>query len=624
MATQTLWPALDSHGVSIPQLAEDGVTAITSAGIVVTLVQEVVGGALVLPEFYRDRVYVTGLLLTSDPLALSGDAVSVPAVTRVSASIVGSLTTSLAARPIVSDGEIVTTNGYSTAGDGGGATFVGVLGASSGADSYTKINTTNGQWAMLLNYGVTIDARQLGCFPDMSVDCGTILSAFIAAWLSAFGAGCFLSISVAPAQRSTSGGYKLSTGIKIPGQMTVTFFCDCPPYIDGLLWSVSHTSATRSGAVFVASANVTALSKTTPTDGTVPTVLMRNVGLLGPGGTATSGHGVDCKTGLVVTADGLRIAGFNVGYYARSVVSVHDVKKLKCTGCIDGLHIGAIGTNQEFVDGEFYGYDAEYNQQALVLENARDLYFYGGLIQGNYNGVVVGNAGGTHSIRGAHLGFNHYEANGDDASDGGGTPVTPWGTPGGKHLVLKAGGTIDTLHVCGSTAGGIVMPATTPRDITVPAGANVRFDRCFMSGLLTVSAGGYVEIISAARDGGFTGFSLDTNCVASWLSRGTNGGTLSGTYTHDWAASGPVLRRQLTGNVTISAVSNIPDGEIITFFFIQDATASRTVTWGASFVMDAWSNTGFAVAGSRSTISFMANAGGLMQISAQPSGKWLL
>jgi len=483
------------------------------------------------------------------------------------------------------------------------------------------VPAAGGWWTR--DYTGAVDITWLGCKDDGSVDCGALINAYLVARHNADGVNTQVTLTVPPI---TAGqvGWKLTTGIRIPGQMALTIQGSGAPYIDGLLWTVSTTGCHRSGPVFTVPANVTALAKATPGDGTVPTVRLERLGFVGPGGSAGSGYGVDCATGLVATTDKVHIAGFAIGFRAVSVVSLHGVKDLKCTGCVDGVHVGATGTNNEFVDGEWYGLDVEYNQQGVVIEVARDCYFYGGLVQGNYNGVVVGNAGGTHSIRGVHLGFNHYEANGDDASNGAGTPATPWGTAGGKHLVLKSGGTIDTLHVCGSTAGGIVMPATTPRDITVPAGANVRFDRCFMSGLLTVAAGGFVEILSAARDGGFTGFSLSTNCVASWLSRGTNGGQLSGTYTHDWAASGPVLRKQLTGNVTISGVTNIPDGEIVTFFFIQDATASRTVTWDASFIMDSWSNTGFAIAGSRSTISFMANAGGLMQIAPQPAGKWLL
>lgn len=604
-----VYPQLDANGVSLVVYAEDGVTVIPP----------VTGAVVPNTKYYTDLVRLYGQLTLSNPLESSGDPISIPPTTRASAGLVGIVTTQLAARAILLDGEIVTTSGYAAIGDGGGATFGGVLGASSGADTYTKINTANGQWQMLLNYGQLVNVRQLGCIPDGSFPCAARINSFLSMWLSTYGAGANLTLDVPPIARSTAGGYRLeSPGIKIPGQLSLCFRTDGPSYVDGLLWSVSTTGCTRSGAVFVADVGVTAFSKLTPADGTYPTVKFVNIAILGPGGAFTAGHGIDCATGFVATCDKLHIGGFNVGYFARSVVSVHKVDCLKCTGNIEGIHLGTTAVNHEFVDGEFISYDASYNQAALVVEVAREARFYGGLIQSNYNGVVLGNNAGTHNMRGIHLGFNHYEVNGDDNG-----PVAPWAA-GGKHVVVKSGGTIDTVEFHMSTAGGTLVPAALPRDISIPAGAGLRFDHTFMGGRLTVASGAYVELLHATTDAGFTSFTIGVNATVSRLARGIGVGLgLSGSYTHDWMAAGPIIDITLAGALNILGVDNMPNGAEMTFVFSQDAIASRVVTWGGSFRMDAWNSTGFAVATAKTSITFVNKSGALVQCAPQPAFGWL-
>jgi hypothetical protein len=159
MATQTLWPTLDAAGTSLPLLDELG-APITSMGISVTLVAELDGGPLVLPLYYR-RLRMQGLLLDYDPLSMSGDPVSVPAVTRVSSGLAPLLTSQLAARPGLSDGEQLFTLGYSDARDAGGAGWRFLLGASSGANGYTKIQASNGQYHLQVGYNQAVSLRQM-------------------------------------------------------------------------------------------------------------------------------------------------------------------------------------------------------------------------------------------------------------------------------------------------------------------------------------------------------------------------------------------------------------------------------------------------------------------------------
>lgn len=94
--------------------------------------------------FYEERCR-DGLLVRSDPSAtnvLAQPAVYAPYTLSL-------VTTQLATYRLYRDARYVTTSGYATPGDEGGGTFYGALGVSSGADSYTKINASDGQWQLL-------------------------------------------------------------------------------------------------------------------------------------------------------------------------------------------------------------------------------------------------------------------------------------------------------------------------------------------------------------------------------------------------------------------------------------------------------------------------------------------
>jgi hypothetical protein len=50
------------------------------------------------------------------------------------------------------------------------------------------------------------------------------------------------------------------------------------------------------------------------------------------------------------------------------------------------------------------------------------------------------------------------------------------------------------------------------------------------------------------------------------------------------AASANGFQMTLTGNITSSTISGVLPGQVVGFFFVQDATGGRTVSWPASFV----------------------------------------
>lgn len=136
-ATLTVYPGLNSAGTSLTVYAEDEVTLIPASGAIVPYAE------------YYTTLLANGRLRTDDPLALSGDPITIPAVTRVSAGLSPLVTTGLSSRPALVDGEQVATSGYADEADGGGATFVARLGVSAGNNPYTRINASNCQWEMI-------------------------------------------------------------------------------------------------------------------------------------------------------------------------------------------------------------------------------------------------------------------------------------------------------------------------------------------------------------------------------------------------------------------------------------------------------------------------------------------
>jgi hypothetical protein len=169
MTTQRVWPGLSSSGTSLTVYAEDGVTLIPAAGGAdVTLIQEQDGGPFVLPAYYRKKLDIS-VLLTHDPLGLSGDAVTVGSTTRVSGSLIGALVVDHATRSILSDRETFRVVGFSAAGDSGaGLEYRGVLNDTTTPDDFTVWEAPNGRWHLVWD-GTTLPARAAGVKADGKV-----------------------------------------------------------------------------------------------------------------------------------------------------------------------------------------------------------------------------------------------------------------------------------------------------------------------------------------------------------------------------------------------------------------------------------------------------------------------
>lgn len=102
--------------------------------------------------------------------------------------------------------------------------------------------------------------------------------------------------------------------------------------------------------------------------------------------------------------------------------------------------------------------------------------------------------------------------------------------------------------------------------------------------------------------GGVTKASPDY-CQVSSIIPNTQSPAYSATLSIDASAGEKFYVGALTGNITIAAPTNGTIGQRISFFFIQDGTGGRTVTWNSVFVRNSWSDAG-NTANTRSSISF--------------------
>lgn len=93
------------------------------------------------------------------------------------------------------------------------------------------------------------------------------------------------------------------------------------------------------------------------------------------------------------------------------------------------------------------------------------------------------------------------------------------------------------------------------------------------------------------------------------LSIGGMGGSISPvfvtTYTPDPYVATNIFMGTLTNNITIAAPTNSHVGARLTFFFLQDGTGGRTITWNGAFTQN-YADTGNTL-GKRMKISFIYN-----------------
>lgn len=135
-----VYPAIDASGVSLTVYAEDGVTLIPAVGAIVPYA-----------KYYLDLVFVTAKLRTSDPLGLSGDPITIPAVSRISAGLVTLTTADLAATASLT-GQSLETVGNLDEDDGAGDVFT-AIGNTGTVDDYRVIPGSSGNWQRAIDRG---------------------------------------------------------------------------------------------------------------------------------------------------------------------------------------------------------------------------------------------------------------------------------------------------------------------------------------------------------------------------------------------------------------------------------------------------------------------------------------
>jgi len=581
MATQTLWPALDSHGVSIPQFAEDGVTAITSAGIIVTLVQEVVGGALVLPEFYRDRVYVMGLLLTSDPLALSGDAVSVPSVTRVSASLVGVVTTSLATKYVQSTGDVVETSGYATPGDGGGDKFTGTIGGT-GADGYWTLAAPNGTWKRSESVkNSEINVNKFGILPDSS-DYSTAFQALVN----------FVSpATTADSNRVhtfyfPSGRYVLKNIAPLPGYQHELRIRGDGTFGGADVYGASTwTLYDRSGGTILygAGSDVFLLHNDSPGDLTKYRFInLRDLSVI------TTGTGI-CINSVIdggvsdATAGGYQLENVMLGGAAKgAVLSSYTCclfKQVRVWGCSVGLQLGD-ATHGALQPAVFECCDIRLNGVGVDWVHAGDVKFVGGLIQSNtYHHRFLS---ACQLSQGCSVENVYHE--------GGGFLTQAGCNPGSIEFRNLNFGDLASITFYG--LGWKFTQCSLP---------NITVDGTAPGGSVDIS-GGSVGTITRTN-GGFVLLNQSVNAGQRHVGSKTYnwGSTLSGTITPD-INQGSVHTGVMTGNVTLAMPTEAPPGMDLSIVLFEDGVGGRTIAHSGS-VLGTINNAGNA-AGKRNALCY--------------------
>lgn len=86
-------------------------------------------------------------------------------------------------------------------------------------------------------------------------------------------------------------------------------------------------------------------------------------------------------------------------------------------------------------------------------------------------------------------------------------------------------------------------------------------------------------------------------------------------YTPDLSLGNHINVGTLTDNVTINAPTNSILGQRLSFFFLQDGTGGRTVTWNATYKVS-WSDTG-NTANKRAAVEFYYNGSNWLQVGGQ-------
>lgn len=631
MTTQRLWPNVDASGVSLTVYAEDGVTVMSPFGNDVTLVQEVEGGPEVLPAYYRKLVYNVGTLLTYDPLGLSGDPITIPPVTRVSAGLVSTTTSDLATLAGLGDGEVreVIVDG---APENTNITVQWNAGNADTADNgLTFGETAAGRWKTI--YIGVKKGSMFGITLDGSAGDFARLDAFLASYKNSEiniqdfgilpdGENCsvkFWRLHTRVSPTLISGQNRMHKFYAPAGRYhwgkiwednpdwdTGTYGTPdwCIQPIEGFenelrirgdgtfggnaekgdsAWDLDQRSA---GTMFYATGGATLFGmELTPLNPTAYKFLnLRDMSVVSRGAgsacikMAVSTGNPDATSGGLVL-NHVMLGGADLGCKVMSYFAGR-WRDVAIYGCDIGLQLGetAAGSAQPLT---IQGLEVQRCGVAIDWCSANGVSIYGGMLQSNT----------THHRFPADIGLGRNTVYDVYHESGKLIDCDPDANPGVFSMVrCPVGDSVDcTMYGNAWRFFDMSLPALNFGG--VGTGSPQRLDGVQLRGCDFPS-------LQYVPGSWLTTHEFGANFVRNYLA-------VSGTHNLDYVGAGPHQQFQLTGNTTI-VLPEAGRGWMLTLSFIQDGTGGRTVTFsaaGGATVKHTWSNAG-NVAAAEATVVF--------------------
>jgi hypothetical protein len=392
--------------------------------------------------------------------------------------------------------------------------------------------------------------------------------------ISAVGAGSFTLSLPATATgsrvvRVSAWGYRLGTALRSADTLFTTLRGEGEPGIEAVDPSATSTNyVTRGGPVFVVDANVNGIEGDSSPGDHIKLWRFENIGLLGPGAAATTGRGLFASSAgnFQMSARGMRIVGFDIGFLGGNMISCLGINQVKCHGNRVDWKLGvgsASGTVYGPFNCSFTDCDSEYADIGVQFVALQNVSWTGGLTQSNNRHFYFGEEGGVNygSITGLVIeGKQHLEV--DNAY-----------TPG--HYPIETSG-VATQGINVVMRNVFVTPSVAA---TLTAAGTFVFDHCNLSCALVVPASVVCEVYGPPGFG-FTSISVSEHSrfIPHWGPYPQVAITASGTYAADWANYGEYLQLVLTGDLQINAPTNACVGAKVRYEIRQSGSGRYRLT----------------------------------------------
>lgn len=323
----------------------------------------------------------------------------------------------------------ISTDGYSSSGDGGGGLFIWDSSTTLADDGGTVIQVTGiatGRW--LRSYpGTAIDIRWFGC-NAASVDNSAALNKVIASKDSnTYGAEILVPGGTFKSASAIDLGTKRFTLRGIGYHNTTSDIFGSPSWGSEVLGSVLQFTAVTDGLV-VSANNFLGSS-------------IRDIAIIGPGSGTTVGVNFSAANVPFITLEHVGIFNFGIGFNPGDQEEQGHTH-IQITGCGAGIKIDGSPTNCSFFNTSIL-----LCNDGILASTGELIKFYGGLVQSCLRGINL--SGGT------EWGFDNiwFEGNGDNTA-----PTTI--TTTAANFTQPAQGATVTVQM-GSTAGLIAGQGCT-------------------------------------------------------------------------------------------------------------------------------------------------------------------